>query len=150
MKEIYYVYNNEAIASCIFLSVLKKVQKIDIARSCLVLPFLMDDKTVAHIVKNQASLVDLENTIAQHPRLFASFNKRFLSLLPITINAIMILKKASQVIIKGQNIEANDTTLDFSYLGDRWEKIREAVPFYLNLTERYSTEQLYKTFKVQL
>lgn len=46
MKQIYYIYNNEAIASCILLSVLNKVGKLDIARLCLILPFLLDDRTL--------------------------------------------------------------------------------------------------------
>jgi len=52
MKEIYYTYNNEAIACCIFLNLLQTTDTIDIARSCLVLPFLLDDKTVKYIQKN--------------------------------------------------------------------------------------------------
>ena len=35
MKEIYYTYNNEAIASCVFLELLQKVGVIDIARSII-------------------------------------------------------------------------------------------------------------------
>lgn len=51
MKEIYYTYNNEAIASCVFLELLQKVGVIDIARSCLILPFLLDDRTVKYFQK---------------------------------------------------------------------------------------------------
>lgn len=41
MKEIYYIYNNEAIASCIFLAYLQNTRTVDIARLCLILPFLL-------------------------------------------------------------------------------------------------------------
>ena len=83
MKEIYYVYNNEAIASCCFLSILNKIDNLDIARSCLVLPFLLDDRTVSYLSKKQDTQLGLEEMIIEQSRLFASFNKRYLSLIHI-------------------------------------------------------------------
>ena len=80
MKEIYYVYNNEAIASCVFLAYLQNTKTIDIARSCLILPFLLDDRTVAYlksIITDEKSSLDC--IVNNKPKLFASFNKRFLS-----------------------------------------------------------------------
>ena len=46
MKEMYYIYNNEAIASTCILLILQKIPNIEIAKLCLVLPFLLDDRTV--------------------------------------------------------------------------------------------------------
>lgn len=102
MKEVYYIYNNEAIASCIFLSVLNKVEELDIARSCLILPFLLDDRTINYLKREQESNINLEQLIKEYPRLFVSFNKRYLSLLPITINALMMLSKGNQINIENQ------------------------------------------------
>lgn len=96
MKQIYYIYNNEAIASCILLSVLNKVGKLDIALLCLILPFLLDDRTVNYLAKNQGQNLSIEH----QPRLFVSFNKRYLSLLPITIN---ILRRGN-IILKSKII----------------------------------------------
>lgn len=148
MKEIYYVYNNEAIASCIFLSILNNIDRLDIARSCLVLPFLLDDRTINYLSKNQD--MELEDMIKEQSRLFTSFNKRYLSLLPVTINSLTILNTSNQISI-GNEIVAT-TLLDSKdkNLGDRFNKIQEVVPQFLSMIEKHSTIQLYKILKVQL
>jgi len=150
MKEIYYVYNNEAIASCIFLSILNKVNSLDIARSCLILPFLLDDKTVSYLTKNQDIELDLEQLIKKQPRLFTSFNKRYLSLLPITINSFMLLNKSNQIKIENQITTNSSLNIENQELGNRFSKIEKIIPPFLSMIERYSTSQLYKTLKVQL
>ena len=106
MKEIYYTYNNEAIASCIFLSLLSKVEKLDIAHSCLILPFLLDDSTINYLYQNQYSELDLKQIVYDKSRLFASFNKRFTALLPIAINSLILLSKTNQIEI-GKEISMN-------------------------------------------
>jgi hypothetical protein len=142
MKEIYYVYNNEAIASCIFLSILNKIDTLDIARSCLVLPFLFDDRTVSYLSKNPD--IELENLIREQSRLFASFNKRYLSLLPVAINSLTLLNASNQIVA--------NVKLDFEnkILGNRFNRILEVIPTFLSLIEKHSTTQLYKILKVQL
>lgn len=150
MKELYYVYNNEAIASCIFLSILSKIEKTDIARCCLALPFLLDDKTINYVKRNFSSITSLEQILNEQPRLFASFNKRYLSLLPVTINSIMILSKGNKVNIKEQMISKNGLSLSDTELGERFTRIQEVIPYFLTLIENYSTEHLYKIFRVQL
>jgi hypothetical protein len=148
MKEIYYVYNNEAIASCIFLSILNNIDRLDIARSCLVLPFLLDDRTVSYLSKNLD--MELEDMIKEQSRLFTSFNKRYLSLLPVTINSLTILNTSNQISI-GNDIVTN-VVLDSEdkTLGDRFNKIQGVIPKFLLMIEKYSTIQLYKILKVQL
>lgn len=150
MKEIYYVYNNEAIASCVLLSVIDKLGKIEISRCCLVLPFLFDDRTTGYVTKNFSNEMTLTQLVNTQSRLFASFNKRYLSLLPVMINSLMILKKGNQIGIKDQIVSNNSLDLNSLDLGDRFSKIKEAIPAFLTLTENHSTEQLYKTFRVQL
>ncbi|PRZ22066.1 three component ABC system middle component [Flavobacterium granuli] len=152
MKEVYYVYNNEAIASCVFLSILDKIESIDIARSCLILPFLLDDKTVSFIKKNNSSESNLEHLVNINQRLFASFNKRYLSLLPVSINSLIILKKGEQLYVNDNIIRKSNTkiNIDVEELGDRFSKLREVIPVFLSLIENYSTNQLYRILKVQL
>lgn len=150
MKEIYYVYNNEAIASCIFLSILNIVEEIDIARSCLILPFLLDDRTVSYLIKNEESELELELLIKEQSRLFVSFNKRYLSLLPVTINSLMLLNKGNKIRI-GNNITSNHfVNIEGQDLGDRFLTIKQIIPKYLSLIEKYSTAQLYKILNIQL
>ncbi|SFB27836.1 three component ABC system middle component [Algoriphagus aquimarinus] len=150
MKEIYYVYNNEAIASCVFLSILNEIDKLDIARSCLVLPFLLDDRTVSYLSKKQDTELGLEEMIKEQSRLFASFNKRYLSLLPVTINSLTLLNSSNQIsigneIVTSVVLDSNDKTL-----GDRFNRIQEVIPTFISMIEKHSTIQLYKMLKVQL
>ena len=91
MKEVYYIYNNEAIASCIFLAYLQNVKSIDMAQSCLILPFLLDDRTVTYFMNIQDDDDNsLEYIVNNRPKLFASFNK---TTEPIDNNLLFILLK---------------------------------------------------------
>lgn len=156
MKEIYYTYNNEAIASCIFLAVLNKLGTLDIARSCLILPFLLDDRTVKYLSDNQNSELTLEQMKKDKPLLFTSFYKRYLSLLPVTLNSLMILYKSNQINI-GKEIDIlrkMPITLPIpfynSVLGERLDKIINVIPTLLSIISNYSTIQLYKSLNIQL
>ena len=97
MKEIYYTYNNEALASCVILAILQKIGSIDIARSCLILPLIFDEKTIRYL-QNMEGQDCLMKIVKDNPNLFTSFNKRYLSLLPITINSLIILSKNNQIL----------------------------------------------------
>jgi hypothetical protein len=152
MKEVYYIYNNEAIASCIFLAYLQNVKSIDMAQSCLILPFLLDDRTVMYFTNIRDDYDNsLEYIVNNSPKLFTSFNKRYLSLLPITINSILLLNKNKQIGISSNNIL---TKVDFIYdevdMGNRFERIKKVIPFLASILNKYSTSQLYKILKVQL
>ena len=152
MKEVYYIYNNEAIASCIFLAYLQNVKSINMAQSCLILPFLLDDRTVTYFMNIQDDDDNsLEYIVNNRPKLFATFNKRYLSLLPITINSILLLNKNKQIGISSNNIF---TKVDFVYdevdMGNRFERIKKVIPFLASILNKYSTGQLYKILKVQL
>lgn len=152
MKEIYYTYNNEAIASCVFLIYLQEAKKVDIARSCLLLPLLLDDRTVDYLNNIIYDDYDsLESIIKKKPHLFASFNKRYLSLLPVTINSLVILNKNQQIQILSNKIL---TKTDFIYgkidMGKRFEKIKNVIPFVVYIFSRYSTMRLYKLLNIQL
>jgi len=150
MKEIYYTYNNEAIASCVLLSALNQADKLDIARSCLILPFLLDDRTVSYLTKNQGQNLSLEQLIKDQPRLFVSFNKRYVSLLPVTINALMILSKSSQINIGNEIIKTENYSFDNTNLGNRFSKIEKVISDFVTMIEKHQTPQLYKVLKIQL
>ncbi|NML72453.1 hypothetical protein HHL23_22105 [Chryseobacterium sp. RP-3-3] len=152
MREVYYIFNNEAISCCIFLSVFQKIDAIDVSRACIILPFLLDERTVSFLnkVENVANY-SLEQFIAEQPRLFVSFNKRYLSLLPITINSLMVLKNSKQIKIDTE-IRAMST---FAIEGDevsseRFILIENAIPQLLTLIAQKTTTQLYKMLNIQL
>lgn len=150
MKEIYYTYNNEAIASCVMLQALQQTQTIDIARSCLLLPFLLDDKTVNYLQIAKTDDLSLESFINTKPRFFTSFNKRFLALLPITINALMMLSKGNQIDITA-NISLRQNILsDNINIGNRFNEIKKVLPVLLAMIEKHNTTQLYQLLNIQL
>ena len=152
MKEIYYTYNNEAISSCIFLEILQQTKTLDIARSCLMLAFLLDDRTVKYLQRfsNEKRAI-LEDITKEQPRLFISFNKRFLELLPITINSLILLNKNNQIGISASEISTkNKHAYEGIDLGDRFNEIKKALPVLIKMIEKYSTIQLYQILKVQL
>jgi len=148
MKENYYVYNNEAIASCVFLSILDKVQSIDIVKACLFLPILLDDRVVASLVKTDND--DLELFIKEQPRLFFKFSKRFNALLPVVINSLFLLKQYDYLYIKERKVFANKKINTNKIEGKRFENIELVIPKILAMLEKHSIEQLYFIFKVQL
>jgi hypothetical protein len=150
MKEIYYTYNNEAIASCVFLAVLDRLKTLDIARSCLMLPFLLDDRTVRYLSENQNNEFTLEQMKNNKPLLFTSFNKRYLSLLPVTINSLMILHKSNQIGIKKEIYIVNMLPIYNSMMGERLNKIIDVIPIFLSIIGNYSTKRLYKLLNIQL
>ncbi len=150
MKEIYYTYNNEAIAACIFLEVLQKQQIMDIPRVCLVLPFLMDDRTVKCLMDID-EVTRLEFIVNEQSRLFTSFNKRYLSLLPITINSLIILDQNKQVgFTRNEVYIKNEFNCNGIDMGHRFDRIRNAIPLLLSLLDIYTTIELYRILKIQL
>ncbi|RKQ50611.1 hypothetical protein BXY85_1627 [Roseivirga pacifica] len=150
MKEVYYTYNNEALSSCIFLSVLSKTDKLEMGIAPLILPLLLDDRSVNYINNVEDSEISLNILIEQQPRLFTSFNQRFLSLLPVMINSLMILKQSGQIEI-GTHIEArNSILLKDDNLGERYTKIEKAIPAVLYMFSLLSISELYSLLKIQL
>jgi len=143
-------YNNEAISSCIFLSVLSKIDKLYIASACLVLPFLLNDRTVSFLTKNQGQNITLEQLVKDQHRLFVSFNKRYISLLPITINSLMILSKGNLITICNEFIKSENCSFDNKDLGDRFRKIEKIIPDFIYMFEKYTPPKLYKILKIQL
>ncbi|WP_218966300.1 hypothetical protein, partial [Snodgrassella alvi] len=92
----YYIYNNEALAGAVFKSILNRINQLDIAKGCLVLPFLLDKRTVNCLINNNNNQLTLSQLIKNNPRVFVSFNKRYLSLLPVYINFITIFQNANE------------------------------------------------------
>ncbi|MCT3942897.1 hypothetical protein HZP52_16805 [Elizabethkingia anophelis] len=150
MREIYYVYNNEAIAACTLLSIINNIESMDIARCCLLLPFFLDDRTISFLNNRLSEDSDFEEIINNQQRLFAAYNKKYLSLLPVMINSLMILKKSGLIRIEGKIVSTHQLDITNVDLGNRFSRIREAIPNFLELTKNYSTEQLYKLLRVQL
>lgn len=150
MKQIYYLYNNEAIATSVLLSLITKLKEIEIAFAPLVLPFLLDNRTVNHLSKDNVSYAKLEEFIQSRQIYFSTFNNRFLSLLPITINALMILYKSCVIRINDKIILNKKIELETEELGNRFTKIESVIPKFIAMIKDYSPTDLYILLNIQL
>ena len=101
-------------------------------------------------MKNEEAELELEPLIKEQSRLFVSFNKRYLSLLPVTINSLMLLSKGNQIRIENKITPIDFFNIEGQNLGDRFMKIKQIIPKYLSMIEKYSTAQLYKILNIQL
>lgn len=150
MNISYYIYNNEAISTAVLMSVITKLKQINIALAPLVLPFLLDNRIVNHLLKDEANYENIEQFIQSKRLYFTSFNNRFLSLLPVTVNALMILQKSNVINITDTISIKKEFEFDVNELGLRFTKIENAIPKFVALIKDYSLSDLYIKFKIQL
>lgn len=150
MKEIYYTYNNEAIASCVMLQALKHVKSIDIARACLILPLLLDDRTVSYLKQQKSNEIKLNDLVNSRPKLFTTINRRFNALLPVTINTLMILRKSNQATLSKTLTLQIETLPNDIEIGDRFNEIRNVIPILMDIFDKHTTLELYKILRIQL
>lgn len=150
MNISYYIYNNEAISTAVLMSVITKLKRINVALAPLVLPFLLDNRIVNHLLKDEANYVNIEQFIQSKRLYFTSFNNRFLSLLPVTVNAPMILQKSNVINITDTISIKKEFEFDVNELGLRFTKIENAIPKFVALIKDYSLSDLYIKFKIQL
>lgn len=144
----YYVYNNEALACCIFLNILKHIEKIDYARFFLILPYLMDDKTVDFLNENYN--VDTDSFFKKST-LFFNYNARFLSLIPVAMNSLIILTDLGLVCFdENKNICLMDRGNHEFIASQRLQKINYIIPFFVNIISNKSTEYLYVNSGVEI
>lgn len=150
MNISYYIYNNEAISTAVLMSVITKLKRINIALAPLVLPFLLDNRIVNHLLKDEANYENIEQFIQSKRLYFTSFNNRFLSLLPVTVNALMILQKSNVINITDIISIKKEFEFDVNELGLRFTRIENAIPKFVALIKDYSLSDLYIKFKIQL
>jgi len=132
------------------MSVITKLKRINVALAPLVLPFLLDNRIVNHLLKDEANYVNIEQFIQSKRLYFTSFNNRFLSLLPVTVNALMILQKSNVINITDTISIKREFEFDVNELGLRFTKIENAIPKFVALIKDYSLSDLYIKFKIQL
>lgn len=150
MKNFYYIYNNEALACCVYIAVLKHCQIMDVARLCLILPLVFDERTVNYMIGNQNISYTLQQLMADKEHSFLTINTRFNMLLPVCINSLQILSKYNLIEMDGNIRSKNDISFDNVDLGKRFNKINRIIPKIIQLMNSYRTDELYRMFKIQL
>ncbi|WP_415270587.1 three component ABC system middle component [Acinetobacter baumannii] len=81
------------------MSVLKLNEKIDYARFFLILPYLLDNRTVS--ILNSKKTILFEDLLKEG-NAFYNFNNRFISLLPVTINCLVMLSDINFIRLDNQ------------------------------------------------
>jgi len=147
-KNAYYIYNNEAIACCVLYSIIRIIREIDYSKYCLILPFLLDDKTIVKLKESET--VTIEDFIKHNIDIFGNFNQRYLSLLPITINSSIMLSDFHLIRIDDSISLMSDSELDFSDSGDRLCKILSVVDKFCIMFAGANTSNVYKLLNIDL
>lgn len=150
MREQYYAYNNEAIASSVLLFFLQKTNGVNMARLSVVIPFLLDDRTISALQKHEAKNCTLDSFVNDNKRVFATFNRRYLALLPVFINALTVLNELQLIEVVQNSIKLKreiDRTVD---MGSRFNTICMAIDRFSNLIKNIEDVELFKILNIQL
>jgi len=139
------LYHNELIGAISIASVLR-YGEISYAKSLLILPLLFHKETLDFLERNEH--VDLEFMAANKSKLIANFNKRYYSLLSISINSILIGQELGFLkTINGKVFSSQLEEQKFKQFGNRLMRIAEVANTINNLLN-ISTEEAY--FKLQI
>jgi hypothetical protein len=149
----YNIYNNEGIGAITMASVLEHCQELSYSKAMLILPVLFHDESVTALKRSNAVLRSSEELMAKKVGLFGNFNARFYSLLPISINSLLILKDMGVIDIKEKMVSIrNNNQLDFSdqSLGKRAEGLIKASSRLAEILTSEDDQSLYLKFRIQL
>jgi hypothetical protein len=141
-------YNNVGIGVVAIASVLNHVGSLSVPKALLIIPMIVHRPTLAYM----ASKVTLERGSAAlasgHPQLFANFNERFESNLPLSVNSIQLLVHLGYARLGETLVRKRRLTIDQG-LGQRAKKIDLASDKISELLLE-PEEELYLNFRVQL
>lgn len=147
-KNTYYIYNNEAIACCILFSVLRIIRKIDYSRYALILPFMLDDKTVNKLIETEN--INIYDFIKNNIDIFGNFNQRYVMLMPIMINSSIMLNDFKLIQIAETISVINDNELNFSLSGDRLNRILSVNEKFCSMISNIDVNRVYKILNIEL
>jgi hypothetical protein len=153
MKAGQYIYNNEAIGSVALLSVIKECKAITYSKAMLILPLIFHEQSNAALRRSNTELRSSEEFIVKRLTSFGNFNSRYLSLLPVSINSLMILREMGCISIDKHNISYRfDSKFDLSAreLGVRANKIIKASEKLSTLLTHEDDNSLYLKLRIQL
>jgi hypothetical protein len=149
-----YLYNNEAIGMIAITSVIQECKELSYSKSMLILPFLFHEETMSFLKRSNTIVRSSEEIIMKKTGFFSNFNSRYYSLLPISINSIMILREIGEIVIAENKIihnsSINKINLLSGNLGDRANNIRKAAYKLSNLLQLEDDSSMYLKLRIQL
>ncbi len=149
----YYLYNNEAIGAIGIAAVLRNCKALSYSKSMLILPFLFHNETVSILKRSNSVVRSTEEIIVKKIGSFGNFNARYYSLLPVSINSIMLLKQIGEIEITETAIAIKmDSKLDLTNksLGNRAQDIIKAAPKLSDILSEEDDQSIYLKLRIQL
>lgn len=141
-------YNNFGICAAALMAVLEESKELSIAKSLLVMPFIMHDATVRYLGSQRTREREISALVSLRPDLFLNFNSRFLSGLPPSLNAIQLLVETGYISFDTKIALVRRLTFDKG-IGERALRIKKAanrIAVVLSAPE----EELYLNLRVVL
>ncbi len=142
-------YNNIGIGVITIGSVLNQSKELPISKLFLIFPFLSHQKLLQHLGRKSTAISNIEKLVAEKLSFFSNFNKRYLSSLVLTVNALQYLNDTGYVKIVDGNVIL---TKPFNYetsMGSRAKKIFNASGNISHILED-SVEKLYLTLRIEI
>lgn len=153
MNNSNYVYNNEAIGAITIAAVLRYKDQMSYAKGLLILPFLMHSNTASFLKNSTTKVRSVEELIAKKPQFFTNFNRRYESLIPVSINSFFLLKEMRVIKVSKGNLNyLRDNPLDLDnnlLLGKRGQNIIKASEKLSILLEE-DASNLYLQLRIEL
>lgn len=146
MMDYYYTYNNEAFVSCLIVSILNVENEIDLSRLVIIVCLLLDNRFLSFMKK-----VGGESAVGSvKPYFLANFNVKYVSILPVVINSLVILYDLNRINLKGDRVFVENIIPVSVEDSDRFLTINKVLPDFLKYMNDFKTEYLYSYFGVEL
>ncbi|MED1876056.1 three component ABC system middle component [Brevibacillus borstelensis] len=154
MNESKYFFNNEAFGMVAIAAVLKHAGRLPISKIVLILPFLSHKETVSYLKGSNSVVRSLEELIAKKGSLFSNFYDRYLYLLPIGLNSLLLLKEMKIIseTEEGEYSFMEESGFQFrhSSLGKRSTFVYEASSKLAAILRDKEASELYLHLRVRL
>ncbi|MCP3032656.1 DUF6521 family protein [Halobacillus sp. A1] len=145
-----YTFNNEAIGMVAIASVLNYMQRVSISKAMLILPLALHEPTINYLKLKSVKVKSLEQLIADKYHLLTNFNKRYKSLMPISLNSLFLLEEMEIISMKGGIISLEkEINFDDSRLGKRGKNVNKSALNIKNILDD-DVEYLYLQLRVEL
>ena len=145
-------YNNELIGLISIISVLNYHKEMSLGKSMLILPFITHRETLKILNRKSIKIRSLEELLVKYPSNFTNFNERFNSLLPISINSILLSNRMNLINIEDGYLLLSDERefeVENKSLGGRANEIILGAENLSNILME-DTHNLYLQLRVEL
>lgn len=141
-------YHNEMIGMLALNEVLNCVETLSLAQSMLVLPFLFHKETVEYL--SNTNIDSIDSFIGKKGRLLANLNARYYSLLPISVNAILLGKSLDNFTVFDSTLMGlNQIDMNYDF-GRRHKYFRKASPTLASIITSVEPNVIYSKLKITI